>query len=66
MARRQADVARGTSAWMGCGTKATWQGRAWAMQGEQGADTWQEATRVHVDPCGCPCGAPRGRWGVDR
>ena len=29
--------------------------------GAQGADTWQEATRVHVGPHGRPCGASRGR-----
>ena len=31
------------------GTEATWQGRAWPTRGVGGADTWQEATRVHVD-----------------
>ena len=34
------------------GTEATWQGRAWPMRGvggAGGADTWQEATRVHVN-----------------
>ena len=45
-----ADVARGTSAWMRHGGEATWQGRGWPTRGAggaQGADTWQEATRVH-------------------
>ena len=45
---RRADVAR-TLTWrarpmrMQRGTEATWQGRT------GGADTWQEATRVHAD-----------------
>ena len=34
---------------MRCGTEATWQGRAWPTRGAGGADTWQEATRVHAD-----------------
>ena len=37
---------------MRCGTEATWQGRGWPTRGAgsaQGADTWQEATRVHAD-----------------
>ena len=49
---RQADVARGTTARMRRGTEATWQGRGWPTRGAsgaQGADTWQEATRVHAD-----------------
>ena len=48
----QADVARGTTAPMRRGTEATWQHRAWparGARGAQGADTWQEATRVHAD-----------------
>ena len=48
----QADVARGTTAWMRRGTEATWQSRGWPAQGVGGtqvADTWQEATRVHAD-----------------
>ena len=48
VACRQADVACGTSAPMRRGTEAMWQGRAWPTQGEQSADTWQEATRVHA------------------
>ena len=47
-----ADVAGGTTARMRCGSEATWQGRRWPTRstgGAQGADTWQEATRVHVD-----------------
>ena len=49
---RGADVARGTTARMRRGTEATWQGREWLTRGTggaQGADTWQEATRVHTD-----------------
>ena len=60
----QADVVCGTTARMRRGTEATWQGRGWPTRGAggaQGADTLQEATRVHADPRGCPCGAPRGR-----
>ena len=45
----EADVARGTSARMRRGTEATWHGRAWPTRGAGGADTWQEATRVHAD-----------------
>ena len=48
----QADVAHRTTARMRRGTKATWQGRGWPTRGAggaQGADTWQEATRVHAD-----------------
>ena len=62
----QADVARGTTARMRRGTEGTWQGRGWPTRGAggaQGADTWQEATRVHAGPRGRPCGAPRGRMG---
>ena len=47
-----ADVACGTTARMRRGTKATWQGRGWPARGAGGAwgaDTWQEATRVHAD-----------------
>ena len=44
-----ADVVRETSACMRRGTEATWQGRAWPTRGVGGADTWQEATRVHGD-----------------
>ena len=54
-------------------TKATWQSRGWPTRGAggaQGADTWQEATRVHAGPRGHPCGVPRGRrvgiWRVHR
>ena len=48
----RADVPSGTTTRMRCGTKATWQGCRWPTRGAggtQGADTWQEATRVHVD-----------------
>ena len=48
----RADMARGTTARMRRGAEATWQGRGWptrGARGAQGADTWQEATRVHVD-----------------
>ena len=48
MARRLADVARGTTERMRRVAEATWQGRGWPAQGTggaQGADTWQEATR---------------------
>ena len=41
-------------AWMRCGTKAMWQGRAWPTHGKGGADTWQEATQV-------PANAREGR-----
>ena len=34
MARKQADVARGTSVRMRRATEATWQGCAWPTQGE--------------------------------
>ena len=43
-------MARGTTARMRRGSEATWQGREWPTRGAggaQGADTWQEATRVH-------------------
>ena len=36
------------------GTRATWQGRPWPMQGEGsvgGAHTSEEATQVHTDAC---------------
>ena len=56
-------MACGTNARMRRGTEAMWQGHAWPTQGEQSADTWQEATRVHAGPRGRPCGAPRDRWG---
>ena len=54
---READVARKVtwragSAQMQRGTEATWQGRAWPTRGTGGAggaDTWQEAMRVHAD-----------------
>ena len=46
---RDAEVVRETSARMRRGTEATWQGRAWPTRGTGGADTWQEATRVHAD-----------------
>ena len=34
------------------GSEATWQGHAWPTLGTGGADTWQEATRVHAGPRG--------------
>ena len=42
-------MARGTSARMRHGTEAMWQGCAWPTRGAGGADTWQEAMRVHAD-----------------
>ena len=56
-------MARGTTAWMRRSIEATWQSRGWPTQGAggaQGADTWQEATRVHAGPRGRPCGASHG------
>ena len=47
--RVEADMARRTSARMRRGTEAMWQGRAWVTRGAGGADTSQEATRVHTD-----------------
>ena len=47
----RADVARGTTVRMRRGAEATWQGRGWPTRGAcgaHGADTWQEATRVHA------------------
>ena len=44
-------MARKTTARMRRGTEAMWQGRGWPKRGAggaQGADTWQEATRVHA------------------
>ena len=48
-------------------TKATRQGHAWPALGAGGADTWQEATRVHADACvgrhvagGLEVGGPTG------
>ena len=46
---------RRTTAQMRRGTEATWQGRGWPTRGAggaEGADTWHEATRVHVGPRG--------------
>ena len=59
--RTRADVARKTSARMRHATKATWQGRAQPMRGAGGADTWQEATRVHADACE---GRHMAEWGL--
>ena len=53
----RADVARGTTTWVRRGTEGTWQSHGWPAQGAggaQGADTWQEATRVHAGPRGRP------------
>ena len=50
-----ADVACGTTARMRRGAEATWQGCGWPTRGTggaQGADTWQEAKRVHMGACG--------------
>ena len=65
-ARWRADVVRRTTARVRRGAKATWQSRGWPTRGAggaQGADTWQEATRVHAGPRGRLCGAPRGNGG---
>ena len=59
---REAEVVRRTR------TDATWHARPHgrvseghaAHRGASGADTWQEATRVHAGPRARPCGAPRG------
>ena len=51
----------GITALMRRGTEATWQGSGWPARGvggTQGADTWEEATRVHAD-------AREGRHVVD-
>ena len=53
----RADMARGTTARVRRGAEAMWQSSGWPTRGPggaQGADTWQEATRVHAGPCGCP------------
>ena len=45
-------MAHGTTARVRRGAEATWQSRGWPTRGAggaQGADTWQEATRVHTD-----------------
>ena len=45
------DLARGTTARVRRDTEATWQSRGWPTRGAgstQGANTWQEATRVHA------------------
>ena len=47
----RADVACETTAPVRRGAKATWQSHGWPRQGTggaQGADTWQEATRVRA------------------
>ena len=62
----RADVAGGTTARVRRGAEATWQSRGWPTRvagGAQGADTWQDATRVQAGLQGRPCGAPRGRYG---
>ena len=61
-----ADMVREITARMQRGTEATWKGRGWPTRGAggaHGADTWQEATRVHAGPCGRPWGATRGKGG---
>ena len=53
----QADVPHRTTSLVGRGAEATWQSRGWPTRGAsgaQGADTWQEATRVHAGPRRCP------------
>ena len=51
--RRTAELTwRAAPARMRHGSEATWQGRAWPMRGAggtNGANTWQEATRVHAN-----------------
>ena len=44
-------MVHGTCAQMRRGTEATWQGRAWPMQGASGVNMWQEATQVHMVAC---------------
>ena len=47
----RADMARGTTARGRRGAEATWQSHGWPTRGAggaQGADTWQEATRVRT------------------
>ena len=61
---RGADVARRTIARMQRGTEATWQGRAWPTRGAGGADTWQEATRVHAD-ARQGCQVAKGGWQLE-
>ena len=65
-ARWRADVARGTTAQMRPDTEATWQGHGWPTRGAggaQGANMWQEATRVHADACvGCQVARGVGIW----
>ena len=49
----RADITRGTTVRVRRGAEATWQSRKWPTRGAggaQGADTWQEATRVHAGP----------------
>ena len=63
-------MVNGTTARMRRGTEATWQGGGWPARGAsgwQGADTWQEATRVHADALeghhvvgGLACEGPTG------
>ena len=36
--RPRADMARGTSAWMRCGTEATWQSHGWPVRGAGAID----------------------------
>ena len=50
-ARWHANVARRTTSRVRRGVEATWQSRGWPTRsagGVQGADMWQEATRVHA------------------
>ena len=69
-----ADVShRGVQGWLTWHAGAAWirrgtQGHVagpreptWGTGGAHGADTWQEASRIHADPCGRPWGMPRGR-----
>ena len=66
-------MTRGTTARVRRGAEATWQSRGWPTQstrGAQGANTWQEATRVHAVHVGARvgrhvAGGGVGRWRAD-
>ena len=62
----RADVACKTTARVRRDAEATWQSRGWPTRGAggaQGADTWQEATRVHADAReGRHMAGKVGRW----
>ena len=62
---------RGGLARMRRDDEAMWQGRASPTRGAGGADTWQEATRVHADAReerhvagGLAVGGPTGQWAL--